>query len=38
VLNTKVVWYVVEIMLTKIYHACISVPRIMVRFVQFGLQ
>jgi hypothetical protein len=38
VLNTKVVWYVVEIMLTKIHHVCISVTRIMAKFVQFGLQ
>jgi hypothetical protein len=32
------VWYVVEIMLTKIHHICISGPRIMAEFVQFGLQ
>jgi hypothetical protein len=38
VLNTEVMWYIVEIMLTKIHHICISVPRIMAEFVQFGLQ
>jgi hypothetical protein len=38
VLNTKVVWCVVEIVLTKIHHHCISVPRIMAEFMQFGLQ
>jgi hypothetical protein len=38
VLNTKVVRCVVEIMLTKIHHHCISVPRIMAEFMQFGLQ
>jgi hypothetical protein len=38
VLNTKVVWYVVEIVLTKIHHICISVSRIMAKLVQFGLQ
>jgi hypothetical protein len=37
-LNTKVVCYVVEIMLTKIHHVCISIPRIMAEFVWFGLQ
>jgi hypothetical protein len=37
-LNTKVVWNVVEIMLTKIHHFCISIPRIMTKLVHFGLQ
>jgi hypothetical protein len=37
-LNTKVVWNVVEIMLTKIHHVCISIPRIMTKLVHFGLQ
>jgi hypothetical protein len=30
--------YVVEIMLTKIHHHCISVPRIISKIFQFGLQ
>jgi hypothetical protein len=38
VLNTNLVCYVVEIMLTKIHHHCISVPRIIAKIVQFGLQ
>jgi hypothetical protein len=38
VLNTNLVCYVVEIMLTKIHHQCISVPRIIAEIVQFGLQ
>jgi hypothetical protein len=38
VLNTNVVWYVVEIMLPKIHHFCISVPRITAEIVQFGPQ
>jgi hypothetical protein len=38
VLNTKDGWYVVAIVLTKIRHICISVPRVMAKFVQFGLQ
>jgi hypothetical protein len=38
VLNTNLVCYVVEIMLTKIHHHCISVPRIIAEIVQFGLQ
>jgi hypothetical protein len=37
-LSTKVVWYVVEIMLTKILHHCISVPKIVVESMQFGRQ
>jgi hypothetical protein len=32
------VWYVVEIMLTKILHHCISVPKIVVESMQFGRQ
>jgi hypothetical protein len=32
------VCYVVEIMLTKIHHHCISVLRIIAEIVQFGLQ
>jgi hypothetical protein len=38
VLNTNLVCYVGEIMLTKIHHHCISVPRIIAEIVQFGLQ
>jgi hypothetical protein len=38
VLNINVVCYVVEIMLTKINHHCITVPRIMAEIVHFGLQ
>jgi hypothetical protein len=38
VLNTNLVCYVVELMLTKIHHHCISVPRIIAEIVQFGLQ
>jgi hypothetical protein len=38
VLNTNLVCYVVEIMLTKIHHHCIRVPRIIAGIVQFGLQ
>jgi hypothetical protein len=38
VLNTNLVCYVVEIMLTEIHHHCISVPRIIAKIVQFGLQ
>jgi hypothetical protein len=38
VLNTNLVCYVVEIMLTKIHQHCISVPRIIAEIVQFGLQ
>jgi hypothetical protein len=38
VLNTNLVCYVVEIMLTKIHHHCMSVPRIIVKILQFGLQ
>jgi hypothetical protein len=37
-LNTNLVYYVVEIMLTKIHHQCIRVPRIIAEIVQFGLQ
>jgi hypothetical protein len=36
--NAKVVRCVVEIMLTKIHHHCISIPRIIAEIVQFGLQ
>jgi hypothetical protein len=38
VLNTNLVCYVVEIMLTEIHHHCISVPRVMAKNFQFGLQ
>jgi hypothetical protein len=38
VLNTNLVCCVVEIMLTKIHHHCLSVPRITAEIVQFGLQ
>jgi hypothetical protein len=38
VLNTNIVCYVVEIMLTKIHHHCISILRIIAKIVQFGLQ
>jgi hypothetical protein len=38
VLNTNLVCYVVEIMLTEIHHHCISIPRIIVKIIQFGLQ
>jgi hypothetical protein len=38
VLNTNLVCYVVEIMLSKIHHHCISVLRIRAEIVQFGLQ
>jgi hypothetical protein len=31
-------WYVVEIMLPKSHHFCISVPRITTEIVPFGLQ
>jgi hypothetical protein len=37
-LNTNIVCYVVEIMLTKTHHHCISIPRVMAKIVQFGLQ
>jgi hypothetical protein len=38
VLNTNLVRYVVENELTKIYHQCISVSRIVAKVVQLGLQ
>jgi hypothetical protein len=38
VLNTNPVCYVVEIMLTKIHHHCISISEIIEKIVQFGLQ
>jgi hypothetical protein len=38
VLNTNIVCYFVEIMLTKIHHQSISVPGIIAEIVQFGLQ
>jgi hypothetical protein len=38
VLNTNLVCYVVEIMLTKIHHQSIIVPRTIAEVVQFGLQ
>jgi hypothetical protein len=38
VLNTDLVFYVVEVMLTEIHHHCISVPRIIAKILQFGLQ
>jgi hypothetical protein len=33
----QVVWNVVEIMLTKVCHVCIYVPRVMTIFVHLGL-
>jgi hypothetical protein len=38
VLNTNLVCYIVEIMLTKIHHHCISIPRVIAKMLQFGLQ
>jgi hypothetical protein len=37
-MNTNLVCHVVENVLTKIHHKCISVSRIVVKVVQFGLQ
>jgi hypothetical protein len=37
-MNTNLVCYVVENVLTKIHHQCISVSRIVAKVVQFGLQ
>jgi hypothetical protein len=36
-MNTKVAWYIVEIMLTKTHHICISVPRVMAKLMHFSL-
>jgi hypothetical protein len=33
----QVVWIVVEIMLTKIHHVCITAPRVMANLVHLGL-
>jgi hypothetical protein len=38
VMNTNLVCHVVENVLTKIHHQCISVSRIVAKVVQFGLQ
>jgi hypothetical protein len=37
-MSTNLVCYVLELMLTKIHHHCISIPRIVAKIVQFGLQ
>jgi hypothetical protein len=37
-MNTNFVCYVVEIILTKIHHHCISIPKILAKIVMFGLQ
>jgi hypothetical protein len=36
-LNSEVVWYVVETMLTQIHQIFINVPRVMAKLVHFGL-
>jgi hypothetical protein len=37
-MNTNLMCHVVEHVLTKIHHQCISISRIVAKVVQFGLQ